>query len=76
MRPLQPGELVLIWYATRPKRKGGTTKCELMPLHNRIGTVKTCPSGRGPKNYGVIVDGDEHCIPRGNLVPKGSWARY
>lgn len=77
MRPLQPAESVMVWYATRAKRKGGVVPADVMPLHGRKGLVATVPGrGSGPRNYGVLIDGVEVVVPRGNLVPRAAWSRY
>ena len=29
-----------------------------------------------PRNYGVLIDGVEVVVPRGNLIPRAEWSKY
>ena len=61
------GQRVQIWYATKPKRRGGVAPAGVMPLHGRYAAVRTVSRGPGPRNHGVEIDGRVVVIPCGNL---------
>ena len=61
------GQRVQVWYATKPKRRGGVAPAEVMSLHGRIGIVRIVGRGPGPRNHGVEVGGRVYGVPCGNL---------
>jgi len=40
----------------------------VMPYHDRVGVVHSIAYGPGPRNAGVVIDGELVFIPRGNLI--------
>ncbi|MFP4141490.1 MAG: hypothetical protein ACLFVH_13195 [Phycisphaerae bacterium] len=61
------GQRVQVWYAVKPRRKGGIAKADLMPLHGQFGVVRVVATGPGPRNHGVEIGGELYVVPRGNL---------
>lgn len=60
------GQRLQVWYAVKPRRRGGLVPAEFMPYHGKIGTV--CIIGRSkPLNHGIDIDGKIVAIPCGNL---------
>ena len=53
------GTPVQIWY----KR----SLAAWFPLHGRVGVVRVVAKGKGPRNHGVLVDGQLYVVPCGNL---------
>lgn len=52
------GMTVQIWYAKKRAH---------WPLHGKIGVVVVASRGPGPRNHGVMVDGELTVVPCGNL---------
>ena len=40
-----------------------------MPLQGQTGTVAIGSKGPGPRNVGILIQGQLFVVPRGNLIP-------
>ncbi len=69
------GQRLQVWYATKPKRRGGLVPAEFMPHHGKTGTVAIVCRGPGPRNHGIDLDGQIIGIPCGNLRAAPGGAR-
>jgi len=63
------GDVVQVWYRTKPFDNGIPAPSTWMPWHGRTGTVVVVgrPRKRAPRNHGINIDGQLVGVPAGNL---------
>ena len=63
------GQRIQVWYAIKPRRRGGLVPAEFMPHHGKLGVVRIVGRGK-PRNHEIdLDDGQTIGVPCGNLRP-------